>query len=353
MVPGGFKKTTRQERGQPCPRELDPKPATRGHGCPRSHLESVLVMLNVRAMIACGAVLLVFAQSRPSLAAGTFSIATYNLENYLDESVGHRPRKSEAAKAKVRESIRALHPDVLAMQEMGSTNALLELRASLNSEGLDYPYWEHVTGFDTNIHVAILSRMPFAARRPHTNEGFLLRGRRFHVSRGFAEVDVQVNAQYQFTLLAAHLKSRREVPEADEAELREQEAMVLREIIDARLKANPNVNLIALGDFNDLKDSRPVKTIVGRGKNALLDVRPAERNGDDPKALDNRASPRNVTWTYYFAKDDTYSRIDYMLLSQGMSREWQSEGTQVLALANWGVASDHRPIVATFVAEDR
>ena len=54
-------------------------------------------MLNIRAMIACGAVLLVFAQSRPSLAAGTFSIATYNLENYLDEPAGNRPAKSEFA----------------------------------------------------------------------------------------------------------------------------------------------------------------------------------------------------------------------------------------------------------------
>src|SRR2546430_4302639 len=58
--------------------------------------------------------------------------------------------------------------------------------------------------------------------------------------------------------LAAHLKSRREVPEADEAELREQEAIVLRGIIDARLKANPAANLIVLGDFNDRSEERRV-----------------------------------------------------------------------------------------------
>src|SRR5437870_4455124 len=122
------------------------------------------------------------------LHAETFRVATYNLENYLDQPTESRPHvKSEAAKAKIRESIRALKPDVLALQEMGSTNALLELRASLKREGLDYPYWEHVSGFDTNIHLALLSRIPFAARRPHTNEGFLLHGRRFQVSRGFAE----------------------------------------------------------------------------------------------------------------------------------------------------------------------
>src|SRR5213083_892839 len=131
-------------------------------------------MLTVRAMVACGALFLVLAQSRPSLAAGTFSVATYNLENYLDEPAGGRRPKSEAARAKIRESLRALKPDVLAVQEMGSTNALLELRASLKSEGLDYPYWEHVAGFDTNIHVAVLSKFPFAARHPHTTDVFLL-----------------------------------------------------------------------------------------------------------------------------------------------------------------------------------
>ena len=310
-------------------------------------------MMNARGLLICGAILLASARIPSSFAAGTFSVATYNLENYLDEPAGHRQPKSEAARAKIRESFRAMRPDVVALQEMGNTNALLELRASLKSEGLDFPYWEHVSGFDTNIHVAVLSKLPFVARRPHTNEVFLLNGRRFHVSRGFAEVDIQVNTNYKFTLVAAHLKSQREVPEADEAELREQEAIVLREIIDTRLRTNPNVNLIVLGDFNDLKDSRPVRTVIGRGKNTMIDTRPAERNGDDPSAFNSHGAPRNITWTYYFAKDDTYSRIDYILLNHGMAREWQTNGTYVLALPEWGAASDHRPIIASFVAEDR
>lgn len=309
--------------------------------------------MNFRVLVACGAGLLVLAQSRASLAAGTFSVATYNLENYLDQPSGHRRPKSEAAKAKIRECIRALGADLLAVEEMGSTHALLELRAALKSEGLDYPYWEHVDGFDTNIHLAVFSKLPFAARRPHTQEGFLLNGRRFRVSRGFAELDVQVNAQYQFTLIAAHLKSRRKVPEADESELREQEAAVLREIIDTRLKAKPGANLVVLGDFNDLKDSKALRTVIGRGKNALIDTRPAERVSHDAVVLNPQSPPRNVTWTYYFSKDDTYSRIDYILLSPGMAREWQTNGTYVLARPDWGVASDHRPIIAAFASENR
>jgi len=242
-----------------------------------------------------------------SLRAETFRIAEYNVENYLDQPTETRRFvKSEAAKAKIRESIHALNPDVICFEEMGSTNALLELRASLMVEDLDFPYWEHVSGLDPNIHVAVLSKFPITAHRPHTNENFLLDGRRFSVSRGFVEVDIQVTTNYSFTLLGAHLKSKRPVPEADEAELRLQEAKLLREKVDAILKAKPNANLVVLGDFNNTKDSPSTKTIIGTGKLKLVDTRPAERNGDDAPNPNPRYSPMNVTWTYYYGNECQY-----------------------------------------------
>jgi endonuclease/exonuclease/phosphatase family metal-dependent hydrolase len=299
--------------------------------------------------------LLILLVSSPTLLrAETFRIAAYNVENYLDQPTETRHyAKTAEAKAKIRESIHALKPDVIAFEEMGTTNALLELRASLKAEGMDFPYWEHVNGFDTNIHVAVLSKFPITARRPHTNENFLLDGRRFSVSRGFSEVDIQVSTNYSFTLLGAHLKSKRPVPEGDEAELRLQEAKLLREKVDALLKANPNANLVVLGDFNNTKDSPSTKTIIGTGKFKLVDTRPAERNGDDAPGPNPRYSPANVTWTYYYGVEDTYSRIDYILLSPAMAREWIKKETYVLAMPNWGIGSDHRPIVAGFEAEDK
>jgi len=279
--------------------------------------------------------------------AETFRVATYNVENYLDEATEARFAKSAEAKAKVRESILALKPDVIALQEMGTTNALLELRDSLKAKGLDCPYWEHVTGFDTNIHVAILSRFPFAARRSHTNDNYLLSGRRFRVGRGFAEVDIQVNSNYSFTLITAHLKSKRPIAQADEAEMRLEEAKLLREKVDTRLAANPNANVVVLGDFNDTKDSASTKAVLGRGKQKLVDTRPAEQNGDNVPSTNPAWDPR------FYGKEDTYSRIDFLLLSPAMAREWIPNETYVLALANWGVGSDHRPLVATFEAADR
>jgi endonuclease/exonuclease/phosphatase family metal-dependent hydrolase len=286
-------------------------------------------------------------------AADSFTVATYNLENYLLENQGNRTAKSAASKAKIRESLKALSPDVLAVQEIGGTNALLELVSTLRAEGLDYPHWEFVPGFDTNIQVAVLSRFPLSTRRPHSRESFLLNGRRFFTSRGIAEVEIRVNPSYSFTLINAHLKSKRAVGVADETELREQEAQRLREIIDARLAANPRLNLLVVGDFNDSKTANSTKVILGRGARALWDIRPAERNGDDQPNPNPAFPPRNITWTHYFAKDDVYSRIDYLLVSQGMAREWDSTGTYVLALPNWAVGSDHRPIIARFQAKER
>jgi len=47
-------------------------------------------------------------------------------------------------------------------------------------------------------------------------------------------------------------------------------------------------------------------------------------------------------------KDDTYIRIDYILLSPAMARDWVKAGTYASTVPNWGIASDHRPIIAAF-----
>jgi len=277
-----------------------------------------------------------------------FRLVTFNVENYLDASSGARHVKSLAAQAKVRDCIVAIKPDVIALQEIGATNTLLNLQSNLKSRGLDLPFWDEITGFDTNIHLAVLTRFPIIARRPHTNENFLLDGRRLFVNRGFAELDLQVNPRYTFTLIAAHLKSRRPSAIADEEEWRYEEAAALRRVIDAHFAQDPAQNLAVLGDFNDVQDSKAVRTIMGRGTTRLFDTRPAERNGDDAASADGGREPRRITWTHYYAKEDDYSRIDYILLGRGLQSRWLKDETYILTTPDWGLASDHRPLVAAF-----
>ncbi len=216
-----------------------------------------------------------------------FSVATYNLQNYFLQPTDRRPAKSPEARARIRESLRAIRADVIALQEVGGPEARTELQHSLKAEGLDYPYWDAVSGADTNTQQVILSKFPILARRRHSDETFVLFGRRFSVHRGFAEVDIQVNTNYVFTLIAAHLKSRLPTPEADEADLREQEALLLRNIISERLKANPDANLLVLGDLNDHRSSTTLRTLMERGPARLIDTEPGESGAQrDPRPIE-------------------------------------------------------------------
>jgi endonuclease/exonuclease/phosphatase family metal-dependent hydrolase len=289
----------------------------------------------------------------PAEAPVRLRIATYNVENYLDAATDTRVAKPEASRQRVAQALHLLAADVVAFQEMGGADGLAELQRRLGRLGLNYPHSEIVGGYDTNTQVAVLSRYPIVARRSHADERFLLRGRRFQTTRGILEIDIKVSSAYRFTLMTVHLKSRRETGSAPQQEVREQEAQVLRRLIDARLREHPDANLVVLGDFNDTKDSLTFRTIRGRGRTALIDTRPAERNGDTLAAARPGQSPRNVAWTHFFEREDLYSRVDYILVSPGMAREWDPQDTYVLAFPNWGEASDHRPLVATFLARDR
>ena len=277
-----------------------------------------------------------------------FIVATFNLENFRATPSGTRPAKSPEARKEVLASIQAMSPDVLALQELSTPSDLADLASSLRDRGLRYPHSESVQGPDTKIMVGILSRFPFTRRRPHTNEQFLLDGRRLKVSRGFAEVEVAVTPRYRFTLINAHLKSKRPVPAFDEREVRELEAQQLRRIVDSLLGANPSVNLVVCGDFNDTPDSRTLRNLLGTGRRKLHDPRPAEWNPSHPFPAHPKSASRPITWTHYYAKDETYSRLDYVLLSSGMVGEWSSGDAYVLATPDWGLASDHRPVAVRF-----
>ena len=286
-------------------------------------------------------------------AADTFTVATFNVENYFLTKFGTRSVKPELSRSKVADAIVSIHPDVLALQEIGRLAALVDLEKRLKLKGLEYPHHEWVVGPDPAIHLAVLSRFPITVHS-HTNVMYLLDRRRFRVGRGFGEVRVQVNDNYGFTLLNAHLKSKRPVPQASEAEMRLREARALRRIVEARLMADTSANILVVGDLNDTPNAEPIRDLIGRRAPRLLDLRPFEQNGDRlAHPLNPKYPSRRVSWTSYYGLEDSFSRFDYILASEGMAKELDRAGTRIHTMADWGVASDHRPVVARFVAVDR
>lgn len=274
--------------------------------------------------------------------AETLRVASYNVEFYIDAPALGREPKAEASRKAVRNALAALKADVVALQEMGGTNALMELRAALQKDGLSYPHWSHVRANDPTLHLAFLSRLPIKVYRHHTNESYLLKGRRFEVARGFGEIEVETPGKQRVTIMTAHLKSKRQTGEADQQEMREEEALLLREKIDAFFTRSPNAHLLVMGDLNDGPASRSTRTVLGRGRTKLIDTRPVEAG--EPVS----GSRKGIAWTHFYAAEETYSRIDYILASPSLREEFRPSESRVLSFPEWGAASDHRPILAVF-----
>lgn len=268
--------------------------------------------------------------------AAEFSVATYNVAGYLVEPVPGRKVKPIAARETVCRTIAAANPDIVALQEVGGTAGFLDLRRRLSAAGRPYPHARLLAGVGGPIQLALLSRHPITRSVRHTNDVYLVEDRRERVARGLLEVDVRVGRGIELTLLVAHLKSRRPVPYGDERVLRNREALILRRKVEAVFAAKPDAPLIVLGDLNDTPDSRAVRTVIGRGKAALVDLRPAEPGRPD------------VAWTYHFARRDTYSRVDYLLANRALARTLKRDESMIFNQPEWRVGSDHRLVLGTF-----
>jgi endonuclease/exonuclease/phosphatase family metal-dependent hydrolase len=283
---------------------------------------------------------------------GLLRIASYNIENYIVEPSETRPLKSDVSRDKVQDFIKKIDAHIIAIQEIGNTNSLFDLLNGLKAKGMHYQYWFHSGGFDTNIYLALLSKFPIVNKKAHMNESFLLHNKRFFVSRGILEADVLLPNKKTITFFVAHLKSRRASTEIDPAELREHEAAILRKLINKRFAENPSAYIVVVGDMNDTRDSTTLKTIIGRGGTALFDTRPTEKVKSSLTGNLSGTFKRDIAWTHYYATGDTYSRIDYILVSKPLQNRLVRDATFILNDPDWGIASDHRPITAGFSITD-
>lgn len=275
------------------------------------------------------------------LASAALTVATYNVENYLvtDRLVDGVYReaypKPEAEKTALRQVIKAMHPDILTIQEMGTQLFLDELQRDLKTDGVDFPYATLLEAADPERHVAVLSKVPFKQVTPHAVVPMRLRGKKDHVKRGVLEVSF-ATSEGDLTLFVIHLKSRRTEQE-DDLESRQQrllEAEAVRDVVLRRFPDPAKRKFMICGDWNDTRNSKPVKTLQKRGETML---------GEIVWAADSRGE----NWTHRYRKEDTYSRIDYLLASPGLKSFIRNGRGQVYDGPGVNEASDHRPVVVT------
>ncbi len=276
-----------------------------------------------------------------SAMAERLTFATYNLENYVatDRMVDGSYRKDypkpEEEKTALRAVIKSLKADLIVFQEMGPLPYLKELQRDLAQDGCDYPHAELLEAEDAHRHIAVLSKRVFTLVKKHTDLSFGYFGKTEQVKRGLLEVRIQVGSS-ELTVFAVHLKSRFTDRSDDPMSgiRRAGEAEVVRSRILALFPETDSARFVILGDFNDTSRSRPIAAMSRKGKTTISSVLPA-------------ADSRGEVWTHFYQKEESYSRVDYILVSPGLkdavidARASIADGPETL------VASDHRPVVAT------
>lgn len=277
------------------------------------------------------------AQSLP--AEDSFSVCSYNLRNWLTmermvKTSLKTTDKPEREKVKVVESIAAIAPAILGVCEIGSEADLNDLKDRLSKAGLIYPYTIYSHGGDPVRRLALLSRFPVVAQNNQTHLTYQIGEQVFPFQRGILDATVEPVPGFRLHLLGVHLKSKREVAEADQALMRRNEAHLLREHLDSLLKAHPEERVLLYGDFNEDDKEPGIEEIKGsRAVPALLmhEVAMHDDNGE--------------VWTHFWQLHLLYSRLDYFFVSPALRPFLNDKDASIFTVRDFMAGSDHRPIV--------
>ena len=274
-----------------------------------------------------------------ALAPAALTVAAYNVENYTvaDRLVDgvYRPAypKPEKEKAALRQVITGIAPDILAVEEMGTQPFLDDFQRELKQAGQNYPYTALLQAADPDRHVAVLSKIPFKEVRRHSAVPITYFKEKDVVKRGVLEV-IFATSEGDFSVFVIHLKSRRTERKDDpEGNIRRAlEAEAVRDLVLSRYPDPAKGKFIICGDWNDTRDTRPIRALQKRGDTEL---------GEILRASDSRGE----TWTHYYRREDSYSRIDYFLASAAMKPFVSGARATIWDGPGSGEGSDHRAVV--------
>ena len=297
------------------------------------------------ALILCTTPAFNFAQSVEN---NEVNLVFYNLKNYLamerrvGEKVVEDAPKPENEIRHLIDAIVAMKPDILGVCELGDASYMSDFKGRLQQAGIDLPHTELVTAASGhNRNLALLSRFPLVEVNSRDDYTYSIGETKLPFQRGVLDVTIAINPRYHLRYLALHLKSKRDVPEADQALMRLNEARLARQHLDRIFEEQPGINLVVMGDFNDLRIEPPVKTLQGSWS------RPGYLTS---LTLDDQYGLR---WTHHWSFADSYSRFDYALYSKGLSSEINRKDSHIYHWDDWDKASDHRPLVMKILPEDQ
>ena len=194
------------------------------------------------------------------LSGAEVKIATYNIENHFDlKYSGHEYEEyvpntswrwnSDTYRIKLKNIARVIvdmDPDIIALQEIESLQALKDLKAQLQRDGLYLPHYAIASAKETTVKVALLSKYPLRTQE--------LRVTASYKYRNILEAQVQLGDEKLY-LFVNHWKAK-SGPES--------KRIISAKVLKKRLNALGNVNYVLLGDFNS--DYRENETFVKKRK---------------------------------------------------------------------------------------
>lgn len=269
---------------------------------------------------------------------GSVRFVAYNLKNWLtmDRYVDRKPAGSTPKPEEERDAVIAIlkeaQPDILGICEIGTKDDLADLQRRLKAAGINLPHTFHTGGGDEVRRLGILSRFPITSTRVPEDLTYELDDRTREMGRGILDATVDSPAG-ELRFLGAHLKSKREIPEADQEMMRRAEAHLLRREADRILSENPDTQLIVYGDMNDTRQASALRTIQG------------PRDGPKSLKMAYLLDSRGESWTHFWSYQDVYSRFDYILMSPQVVSKIAWDDCRVLDGPAWSEASDHRALL--------
>jgi endonuclease/exonuclease/phosphatase family metal-dependent hydrolase len=110
------------------------------------------------------------------------------------------------------------------------------------------------------------------------------------------------------------------------------EAGAIRDHVLRRFPDPAAARFLILGDCNDARGSKPLRRLTRRGRTVITKLLEA-------------ADPRGETWTHAYRKNDTYARVDHILVSPGLVSAVAGGSARIYDGPGVSEASDHRPVV--------
>jgi endonuclease/exonuclease/phosphatase family metal-dependent hydrolase len=152
------------------------------------------------------------------------------------------------------------------------------------------------------------------------------------VKRGLLEVRIAAEGG-EVTVFVIHLKSRftDRADDPESALRRAGEAVAVRDRILSVYPDPQTARFLIVGDCNDAPGNRPLRALMARGRTPIAEMLPA-------------ADSRGETWTHFYRKEDSYSRVDYVLVSPALKPAVSGGRAQIFDGPETRAASDHRPV---------